>query len=177
LTSFTAPVKMSSDCHKATKRSSITDIAIRAHIIPCTRLIVWLLNTWMNPVGSFQAPSGVEAEYFSCTTRTLTSAQEKKCRQNHIQSASRLKKSIQSANTSQTCTEPSTVTHSSMENALAHDESLTSIWSLITKPPTPTWWEAFAGSKKGSSGIQYVSIRYVSSAWWPTLYLVQMISE
>ena len=77
----------------------------------------------MNPVGSFQAPSHVEAEYFSCTTRTLTSAQEKKCRQNHIQSASRLKKSIQSANTSQTCTEPSTVTHSSMENALAHDES------------------------------------------------------
>jgi len=32
----------------------------------------------MNPVGSFQAPSGVEAEYFSCTTRTLTSAQGNK---------------------------------------------------------------------------------------------------
>lgn len=42
----------------------------------------------------------------------------------------------------------------------------TSFLSLITKEPTPTWWEALEGSRQGPSGIQYVIITYDLSAWW-----------
>jgi hypothetical protein len=37
-------------------------------------LILWnyILNTWMNPVGSFQAPSNFEVEYLPWTTETMS---------------------------------------------------------------------------------------------------------
>lgn len=46
------------------------------------------------------------------------------------------------------------------------DNSYTSLFSLTTNPPIPTWCEALAGSMQGPSGIQYVSITYPRSAWW-----------
>lgn len=46
------------------------------------------------------------------------------------------------------------------------NNSYTSLFSLTTNPPIPTWCEALAGSMQGPSGIQYVSITYPRSAWW-----------
>jgi hypothetical protein len=44
------------------------------------RLILWnyILNAWMNPVGSFQAPSNVEVEYLPWTTETMSSFKKQK---------------------------------------------------------------------------------------------------